>query len=304
MEKNSEIVVEKTMRDLGIISGPQPVPAFQGNPAVYDPTNSTFYDPLVSSSRNLVNSSRNLVNSSSNLVNTTTSSYNKNLTKNQQPQLPVNSSQNLVNSSQYSSQNLDASSQVTSEQAKQAKADLEVLVATGKTKDFLGRHFTFQDLDYMSEKDLLKYHRIYQSTLAVRVNDTFSKIAVKSYAKLVSLMLPIKDENKLYDDLRNDYILMNELDRWTGWLSLRMGGLMAVATTSLITVSNCGPSSSVLNDYSRKINDGEPRSGEPVGEPGSVSFAEPRSVGFTESGSAGETTTGENSGGNITSAKH
>ena len=31
---------------------------------------------------------------------------------------------------------------------------------------------------------------------------------------------------------------MNELDRWTGWLSLKMGALMAVATTSLITLSN------------------------------------------------------------------
>ena len=59
-------------------------------------------------------------------------------------------------------------------------------------------------------------------------------------------MLPINDTEKLYCDLRNDYILMNEIDRWIGYLSLKMGSLMAVASTSLITVANL--------DFSSKIN--------------------------------------------------
>jgi len=134
------------------------------------------------------------------------------------------------------------------EQALQAKGDLEVLVATGKSKDFLGKQLTFNDVDYMSEKDILKYHRIYQSALAVRVNDTFSKVAVKTYCTLTKWVLPIQDEGKLYHDLRNDYILMSELDKWTGWLSLKMGGLMAVASTSLITMANCA------SPFSQNIN--------------------------------------------------
>ncbi|MCG8431050.1 MAG: hypothetical protein MJA29_07745, partial [Candidatus Omnitrophica bacterium] len=124
------------------------------------------------------------------------------------------------------------------EQGQQAKGDLEILVATGKSKEFTGKQLTFQDLDYMSEKDLLKYYRIYQSTLAVRVNDTFSKYAVKTYCTLANWLLPIENKDRLYEDLRNDYILQNELDKWTGWLSLKMGGLMAVASTTLITVGN------------------------------------------------------------------
>ena len=137
------------------------------------------------------------------------------------------------------------------EQGQQAKGDLEILVATGKSKEFTGKQLTFQDLDYMSEKDLLKYYRIYQSTLSVRVNDTFSKIAVKTYCTLANWVLPIENKDKLYEDLRNDYILQNELDKWTGWLSLKMGGLMAVASTTLITVGNLS-----------NINKNEPRNGE------------------------------------------
>jgi hypothetical protein len=65
----------------------------------------------------------------------------------------------------------------------------------------------------MSEKELLKYHRPYQSALAIRVNDSFSKIAIKSYTKLDSFFLPTEDKDKLYEDLRNYYVLMNELDK-------------------------------------------------------------------------------------------
>ena len=144
-----------------------------------------------------------------------------------------------------------------SEQASQAKQDLEVLVATGKTQDFLKKQLTFNDLDNMSERELLKYHGIYQTNLALKVNDTFNKIAVKGYTKLVSYFLPIKDTDKLYSDLRNDYILMNELDRWSGWLSLKMGGLMAVATTGLITFSNIEISDKINGERSKSDLNGE-----------------------------------------------
>ena len=180
-------------------------------------------------------SSQNLINPSQPL----------NLTKNKQYQSSqnlVNPSQNLVNPSQQLN---STTKQQLSEQGKQAKSDLEILVATGKTKDLIGKTLTFNDLDYMSEKDLLKYHRTYQSAIAVRVNDSFSKIAIKSYTKLTKWFLPINDEDKLYEDLRNDYILMNEIDKWTGWLSLRTGSFIALASVGLITLGSCGFSTNI-----------------------------------------------------------
>ena len=85
-------------------------------------------------------------------------------------------------------------------------------------------------------------------------------MAVRSYTKLVGWLLPVKDTEKLYTDLRSDYILMNEIDRWTGYLSLKMGSLMAVASTSLITAANI--------DFSTKINgtESEPNRGNLVTE--------------------------------------
>jgi hypothetical protein len=91
----------------------------------------------------------------------------------------------------------------------------------------------------MLEQELLKFYKIYQTSVAARANDTLSKIAIKTYARLSSWVLPIKDEEKLFSDLKNDYVLMSELDRWVGYICLKMGSLTALASTSLITVNNC-----------------------------------------------------------------
>jgi hypothetical protein len=206
----SDAEIENVMREIGLLDNS----ALLDSPSVNKPTASvnnpqlTFQqsNKLVSPSVKLVSPSVKLVNPSGNC-----------------PVASGNNNQPNIQLSQL---------------AQQANDELEILVATGKTTDFIGRQLTSQDLNYLSEKEILRYYRVYQDVLAVRVNDTFSKTAVKCYSRLASMLLPIADENKLYEDLRGDYILMNELNRWVGWLSLKAGSLMAVASTSLITVVN------------------------------------------------------------------
>lgn len=248
MEKDevADTALENIMLDIGVLdASPE---ASSGTPSNRNPTSSTASSHPVGPSQNLVGPSGQLKATGSQSRET------RNRLREPLSERPLRSSS-------------------LSEQALKAKGDLEVLVATGKTQDFLGKQLSFYDLDYMSEKDILKYHRIYQSALAVRVNDTFGKIAIKTYSRLASWLFPIQDEDKLYNDLRSDYILMNELDRWTGFLSLRMGGLMAVATTTLITASNCATpaisrgTSSAINEFTEFTSSSEFRShGE--GEPG------------------------------------
>ena len=260
---NNTIVIENTMKQLGVLPPQIPlsqntlplqntrslapqIPAFQTTQLPTNPTtnstrmqqkqlNSQTYQSLVGASQNLVGPSQNLVGASQGLVGSSGQQASTvsptSLTRSQQN--PTGNQQAHCSSQQPN---------CLSELGKQAKQDLEILVATGKTKDFLGKIITYNDLEVMSEKEILKFFRIYQSALAVRVNDTFGKIALKSYAKLASWVLPIDDVEDLYIDLRNDYILMNEIDRWTGWLSLRMGGLMALASSGLITAGHLSSS--------------------------------------------------------------
>ena len=230
--------VQNTMNNLGMSQHNQPYNPQNG----VNQTSNTFQgqQPVASAS-----SAVRPVGSSQNLVGPSYPSYQQNQTRNTQNPTSntLNTTKNTQNIQQPNSRACTSNSRAytsnyLSELAQQAKADLEILIATGKTKDLIGKQLTFNELDNLSEKDLLKYHRIYQSTLASTINDVFSKNAIKLYSKFASLMIPIDNEEKLYEDLRNDYILTTELDRWTGWLALRMGGLAAVVTTSMLTVSH------------------------------------------------------------------
>ena len=121
----------------------------------------------------------------------------------------------------------------------ECKRQLEILVASGRSKEFINKNFTLNDIDAMSNKDLLKYYQIYMSALSARMNDTISSNFVYLYSKLCEFVLPIGDAEKLESDLRNDYIFMTNLNQWAGWLSLKMGPAMSLVTASLITIKNC-----------------------------------------------------------------
>ena len=223
-EQVTQNAVQNIMNNLGMSQHNQPFNPQNGG----NQTSNTFQgqQPVASAS-----SAVRPVGSSQNLVGPSYPSYQQNQTRNTQN--PTSNTQNTTRNTQNIQQ-----PNCLSELAQQAKADLEILIATGKTKDLIGKQLTFNELDNLSEKDLLKYHRIYQSTLASTINDVFSKNAIKLYSKFASWMIPIDNEEKLYEDLRNDYILTTQLDRWPGWFALKMGGLAAVVTTSMLTVSH------------------------------------------------------------------
>ncbi|WP_375676059.1 hypothetical protein, partial [Bartonella sp. CL42QHWL] len=165
----------------------------------------------------------------------------------------VNPSQGIVNSSwqlgstsnQLGSTSNQQNLNYLTDSGLKAKQDLEILVATGKSKDFLNKQITFNDLDNMTEKEILKHHRMYETKMAARLNDSLGKTVLKAYTKLSRWLVPIDDEDDLYHDLRNDYLITNELDKWLGWFSIKMGPLTALASTTLITLGHCHDESSM-----------------------------------------------------------
>ena len=118
------------------------------------------------------------------------------------------------------------------------KEQLVILIASGKCKEFIGKSFTYQDIDNMTHSEIIKYYKIYETARSARINDALSETIIKGYSKMCSYVIPIKDENKLYNDLKSDYILMTEMNKWVGYFSLQLGGVMTLVSTGVITFSN------------------------------------------------------------------
>ena len=124
----------------------------------------------------------------------------------------------------------------------QCKHQLEVLVATGKCKEFIGRNLTFQDLDKIylqNPNELLRLYRLYETARAAKVNDALSSAALKGYVRLCNYFLPIENSEKLYANLKDDYLLNLELNRWIGYVSNTLGPVIPLLSLGATTISAC-----------------------------------------------------------------
>ena len=89
---------------------------------------------------------------------------------------------------------------------------------------------TQDNVKKMSESDVEKYYKRYEAALASRFTETLVDGFLKLTCKAVGMAVKIDDTEKLHGDLKNDYIIQQELSSTAGLLSLKCGRLMAVAS--------------------------------------------------------------------------
>lgn len=118
------------------------------------------------------------------------------------------------------------------------REQLAILVASGKTKEFIGARLSQDDVKKLNEQEVEKFYKRYQAALASRVTDTLVDGFLKLTCKAVGMAVPIDSTEKLHDDLKDDYIIQQELSSSAGLLSLKCGRLMAVASAVLHIVNH------------------------------------------------------------------
>ena len=120
------------------------------------------------------------------------------------------------------------------------KEHLSLLIARGKTKEFVGKIITFNDLDNMSSKDLEKYYRIYEAAQASRINQSVTNGIINAYTQICGMIIKPepKQLEKMNSDLKNDYLVRDQLEQWTSYLSFKMGPFMPLLSAAMITFEN------------------------------------------------------------------
>lgn len=133
--------------------------------------------------------------------------------------------------------------EIQDEHTQMYKEHLSLLIARGKTKEFIGKIITYSDLDRMSAKDLEKNYKLYEAAQASRINQSVTNGVINAYTQLCGFIIkPDKKQlDKLNSDLRNDFLVTNQLEQWTSLLSFKLGGFMSLISASLITFENLHP---------------------------------------------------------------
>ena len=109
---------------------------------------------------------------------------------------------------------------------------LAILVSTGKSKETIGVQLTHDQVKRLTDKDVQKYSKRYESYISNKTTEALVDSA------LMLLVVPIDDVKELQKELKNDYIINQELSSLAGGLALRFDRFLALANAALITTKH------------------------------------------------------------------
>ena len=115
---------------------------------------------------------------------------------------------------------------------------LPVLISTGKSKEAIGDQFTHEQVKRLTDKKVAKFYKRYEAYVGKKTAETLIDSFLMLVSKRVGMFVSIDDVKELQKDLKNDYIINQELASVAGSLSLRCGRWLAVANTPLITTKH------------------------------------------------------------------
>ena len=118
------------------------------------------------------------------------------------------------------------------------REQLAVLVSTGKAKEAIGVQLTHEQVKRLSDKDVEKYIKRYETYVGSKTTESLIDSCIFLVTKAVGMAVDIKDIDAYQKELRNDYIINQELSNLAGNLSLKCGRFLALANAALITTKH------------------------------------------------------------------
>ena len=115
---------------------------------------------------------------------------------------------------------------------------LAVLVSTGKSKEAIGVQFTHDQVKRLSDKDVQKYSKRYEAYIGNKTTESLIDSATVLFSKGFGMAVSIDHVKELQKELKNDYIINQELSSLAGGLALRCGRGLALAGAALITTKH------------------------------------------------------------------
>ena len=97
---------------------------------------------------------------------------------------------------------------------------------------------THDQVKRLSDKDVKKYSKRYEAYIGNKTTDSLIDSAIMLFSKGVGMVVSIDDVKELQKELKNDYIIHQELSSLAGGLALRCGRLLAVANAALVTTKH------------------------------------------------------------------
>ena len=115
---------------------------------------------------------------------------------------------------------------------------LAILVSTGKSKEAIGVQLTHEQVKRLSDEEVEKYNKRQEAYIGSKTTESLIDSFLLLASRGLGLVVKVDDVEKLQQDLKNDYIINQELSSIAGGLALRCGRWLALANAALITTKH------------------------------------------------------------------
>lgn len=125
---------------------------------------------------------------------------------------------------------VDSSSNQPDNDIEVKRESLSILASLGTTKEYIGNNMSLGDVAKLKPADVEKYFTRYQTVLGKQVNAGLVESSLQVASQAISYVVPIDDADLLCKDLQNDELVKRELSNFAGFLVLKGGRLVALAS--------------------------------------------------------------------------
>ena len=115
---------------------------------------------------------------------------------------------------------------------------LAILVSTGKSKEAIGVQLTHEQVKRLTDKEVEKYNKRQEAYIGSKTTESLIDSFLLLASKGLGMVVKVDDVEKLQQELKNDYIINQELSSLAGGLALRCGRWLAIANAALITTKH------------------------------------------------------------------
>ena len=115
---------------------------------------------------------------------------------------------------------------------------LALLVSREKTKEVVGVQLSHEQVKRLSDKDVEKYIKRYEAWVGSKTTDSLIDSVITLVTKAVEMVVDIDDIKEYQKEVKEDYIINEELSKIAGSFSLFCGRGMALANGGFITAKH------------------------------------------------------------------
>lgn len=136
------------------------------------------------------------------------------------------------------------------------REQLSILAVLGTIESYTGQKMSLGDVKRLPPKDVEKYHNRYQVIMGNQVTGSLVDTSIEAATELASYILPIDDKDSLCSDLKENPMIRQELSNAAGYVVLKGGRFVALASGLLQIVKHVDFKNIVNKESNEKeIND-------------------------------------------------